>query len=111
MTLKESLGRAQEILAANDIEDACLVGELLLRQALRISRVQLYLDFDLKLSPEQEEAFWQLIKRRLDGQPVAYITGHREFYGLDFYVNSRVLIPRQETELLVEKAIHLAQNE
>ena len=54
--------------------------------------------------------FERLIKRRLGGEPTAYITGHREFYGLDFYVDRRVLIPRPESELLVEKTLCLAQN-
>jgi release factor glutamine methyltransferase len=49
------------------------------------------------------------MKRRLSGEPVAYIVEHREFYGLDFYVDRRVLIPRPESELLVERALELAQ--
>ena len=111
MTLKQALTRAREILAANNIEDAPLECELLLRHSLKISRVQLYLDLDHELSPKQEETFWGLIERRLNGEPSAYITGHREFYGLDFYVDPHVLIPRPETELLVEKALYLAQND
>jgi release factor glutamine methyltransferase len=110
VTLKQALRRARDILTENSIEDASLEGELLLRYTLGISRTQLYLDLDQELSPKQDEAFWQLIKRRLDGEPTAYITGHREFYGLDFYVDSRVLIPRPESELLVETALALAQN-
>ena len=74
-----------------------------------IDRIQLYLDLDRELSPEKDEAFRQLLERRLSGEPAAYITGHREFYGLDFYVDPRVLIPRPESELLVEKALGLAQ--
>ena len=109
MTLKQALIHAREILVANSIEDAPLECELLLRHALKISRVQLYLGLDQELSPEQEETFWRLIKRRLSHEPTAYIVGHREFYGLDFYVDSSVLIPRPETELLVEKAINLGQ--
>ena len=110
MILKQALGQAHELLVANSIEDAFLEAELLLRHVLKIDRVQLYLDLDCKLSPQQEGAFRQLIERRLKGEPSAYITGHREFYGLDFYVNPSVLIPRPETELLVEKAINLAEN-
>jgi release factor glutamine methyltransferase len=110
VTLKQALRRARDILAKNGIEDALLEGELLLRHTLRISRPRLYLDLDQELSSQQEAAFRQLIKRRLDGEPTAYITGHREFYGLDFYVDSRVLIPRPESELLVETALNLAQN-
>lgn len=110
MTLKQAFKRARETLAASNIEDAPLESELLLRHALGLSRVQFYLDFDHELSPGQEETFWQLIKRRLNGEPVAYITQHREFYGLDFYVDPSVLIPRPESELLVDEALKLAQN-
>ena len=110
MNLRQALGDAQGILAVNDIEYAPLEGELLLRHTLEISRIQLYLDLDRELSPEQEKTFRHLIGRRLQDEPSAYITGHREFYGLDFYVDPRVLIPRPESELLVERAISLAQN-
>ena len=60
------------------------------------------------LSPEQTSAFSSLIRRRINREPAAYITGHKEFFGLDFQVAPPVLIPRPETELLVEKAIDLA---
>jgi release factor glutamine methyltransferase len=110
LTLKQALSRARDILAKNGIEDAPLECELLLRHVLNLSRAQLYLDLDHELRHKQEEAFWHLIKRRLDGEPTAYITGHREFYGLSFYVDRRVLIPRPESELLVETALGLAQN-
>jgi release factor glutamine methyltransferase len=110
MSLKQALGHARGILAQENIDDAPLEGELLLRHVLGISRTQLYLDLDRELNPEQEEAFRQLVERRLNGEPITYITGHREFYGLDFYVDPRVLIPRPESELLVEEALGLAQN-
>jgi release factor glutamine methyltransferase len=109
VTLKQVLHRAREVLATNSIEDASLEGEILLRHALRVDRVRLYSERDHELSTEQEEGFWHLIQRRLSGEPAAYIIGHREFYGLDFYIDRRVLIPRPETELLVEKALKLAQ--
>ena len=109
MTLKQVLHRAREVLATNSIEDASLEGEILLRHALRVDRVRLYSERDRELSTEQEKGFWHLIQRRLSGEPAAYIIGHREFYGLDFYIDRRVLIPRPETELLVEKALKLAQ--
>ena len=104
MTIKEALSRARKIL------DAPLECELLLRHALKIDRVQLYLDLNRKLIPEQEDSFWQLVSRLLNGEPVAYITGHCEFYGLDFYVDHRVLVPRPESELLVEEAISITQH-
>ena len=110
MTLKQAFNHARETLIANNIEDATLESELLLRHALKISRVQLYLDLDYELNSKQEKTCWHLIERRLNGEPTAYITRHREFYGRDFYVDSSVLIPRPESELLVEKALKLAQN-
>ena len=110
MTLRQALSRAKKILTDHNIEDASLECELLLRHALKIDRVQLYQDLNRELIPQQEASFWRLVERRLNGEPTAYITGHREFYGLDFYVDPSVLIPRPETELLVEKTLELAQN-
>ena len=109
MIAKQALSHARERLAANNIEDAALESELLLRHALKMSRLQLYLALDGEITPEDKRAFWQLIERRLRHEPTAYITGHREFYGLDFYVDPDVLIPRPESELLVEKALELAR--
>ena len=109
MTIKQALSRAREILVANNIEDSPLESELLLRHALKIDRTELYQDFNCKLSPEQEQGFWSLVERRLHREPTAYIMGYREFYGLDFCVDPSVLIPRPESELLVEKALELAQ--
>jgi len=110
MTVKETLSRARSLLAASHIDNAPFEGELLLRQALGVSRAQLYTDLSYQPDAEREAAFWQMVKRRLDGEPAAYITGQREFYGLDFTVTSDVLIPRPESELLVEKTTDLAKN-
>jgi len=110
VNLKQSLAQARGILAESNIEDASLEGELLLRHVLGISRAELYIDLNRELSPPQQKAIGRLIERRLRGEPSAYITRHREFYGNDFYVDHSVLIPRPESELLVEKAIGLAQN-
>jgi release factor glutamine methyltransferase len=110
MSLLQALSRARGILAEKNIEDAPLEGELLLRHVLGISRTQLYLDLDRRLSLNHEEALRKILKRRLSGEPAAYITGHAEFYGLDFHVDPRVLIPRPESELLVERTISLVPN-
>ena len=110
MNLKQALAHARKFLADSGIEDASFEGELLLRHVLGISRAQLYASLDQELDPSHETSLNRLMERRKHGEPSAYITGHREFYGLDFYVDRRVLIPRPESELLVERAIHLAQN-
>ena len=106
MNIKQALGYARDILVAHGMEEARLECQLLLRQALGIDRVQLYLDLNRDLSPEEEERFRRLVERRLGGEPVAYIMGHREFYGLDFSVESGVLIPRPETELLAATLLY-----
>lgn len=109
MTLKQALRRARDVLTENGVEDASLESELLLRHTLKISRPQLYLDLEKELTPRQDKTFRRLVQRRLNGEPSAYITGHREFYGLDFNVSPAVLIPRPESELLVETALALAK--
>ncbi len=110
MRLKDALSQAYDILDSAGIQDARLESEVLLRHTLVINRTQLYLDLDKNINPEQKEAFFNLIDRRLNGEPSAYITGIKEFYGYEFNVNRRVLIPRPESELLVEKALEIAGN-
>ncbi|OGO43135.1 MAG: protein-(glutamine-N5) methyltransferase, release factor-specific [Chloroflexi bacterium RBG_16_58_8] len=97
------------MLAAHNVEDARLEGEILLRHALGLDRARLYSDLDAAMSVSAEDSLLKALDRRLGGEPSAYITGHREFYGLDFFVDRHVLVPRPETELLVEKAIGLAR--
>ncbi len=108
MTLREALDQAQAALEAHNVEDARLEAEVLLRHVLDLTRAGLYSDFYRTLTGAQLGEFWRFVNRRLAGEPVAYVTGHREFYGLDFAVTPDVLIPRPDTEALVEKAISLA---
>jgi release factor glutamine methyltransferase len=108
VNLRQALTHACSTLSHNNIEDAFLEGEILLRHVLGKDRAQLYTDLDINLSARQEKALNEFLKRRKRGEPIPYITGHREFYGLDFRVEHNVLIPRPETELLVELAIKAA---
>ena len=78
---------------------------ILLGHALQFTRVQLITQSEHPLTAEQAQHLSTLYQRRLDGEPIAYITGEREFYGLSFHVTPDVLIPRPETELLVELAL------
>ncbi len=90
--------------AGQDQVKARLDAQVLLSHTLQVERSVLYAHPERILTPEQEQQFFTLIERRSRGEPVAYLTGHKEFYGLDFLVDKRVLIPRPETELLVEAA-------
>ncbi|MBI4267511.1 MAG: peptide chain release factor N(5)-glutamine methyltransferase [Chloroflexi bacterium] len=109
--IQQALRRARQALGAGGIDNPGLESELLMRHTLHVSRVQLYLELERELDSEQHDKFWYLVNRRASNEPAAYITGHREFYGLDFYVDPDVLIPRPETELLVEKTIELFQKQ
>ncbi len=82
--------------------EARLEAELLLAHALGHTRTQLYTQLTRFATEEELHRFSALLGRRLAGEPLAYITGHREFYGLDLAVNRNVLVPRPETEFLVE---------
>jgi len=104
-TIKELWGRGETVLWQAGIENARLDAQVLCCFVMNIERSVLYAYPERVVSPEQERRYLTLIERRRRHEPVAYITGHKEFYGLDFCVDSRVLIPRPETELLVELAL------
>ncbi len=87
------------------IDSPTLTARLLLAAALDKPREWLVAHNDHPLSTEQADAFERLITRALAREPLAYLLGRREFYGLDFIIDSRVLIPRPETEMLVERAL------
>jgi len=86
-----------------------LDAQLLLSHVLHVERSILYAYPERELTPEEEQQYLALIERRARGEPVAYLVGHKEFYGLDFIVDRRVLIPRPETELLVEIALQVCR--
>ena len=88
-----------------DIPGPRLDAELLLSHVLDTNRLQLYLRFEMPVNPERLAAFRDLIKKRVAHSPVSYLTNRKEFFSLDFYVDPRVLIPRPETEVLVESVL------
>jgi release factor glutamine methyltransferase len=106
-TVRELMKSAMEHLQQKGFEDARLNVELLLAHALDIQRIQLYLQFDRPLTSEELKLFRALYERRLKREPVQYIIGSTSFMGLHFSVDSRVLIPRPETETLIEQAMLL----
>lgn len=86
------------------ISGARLEAQLLLAHVLGCSRVQLYTNFDKPLAEAELAAYRALIKRRLGGEPVAYLLGEHEFWGLPLYVDASVLVPRPDTETVIEVA-------
>jgi release factor glutamine methyltransferase len=108
MTLAEALQQSAYVLSINRIEDSHIEARMLLGHVTNLSAVQIYTKHEQILSPEEEAKLQKLIGRRLRNEPTAYILEHKEFYGIDFYVDSRVLIPRPETEILVDAALEFA---
>jgi release factor glutamine methyltransferase len=98
---------ATSYLKSHDIDSPRTTGELLLAHALKLNRIDLYLNYDQPLIDDELQRFKALIKRRIRREPVAYILGAKEFWSLDLKVNPNVLIPRPDTECLVEKALEL----
>jgi release factor glutamine methyltransferase len=109
MKLKEVLDKTTQFFKDKKIDSARLDAELLLAHGLKLQRIQLYLKFDQPLSEQELATCRELVRRRAQGEPVAYILGTKEFYGYSFQVNSAVLIPRPETEHIVEVALEWAQ--
>lgn len=108
--IKEILDYSEEYLKSKGIDSPRLEAEWLLSHALGNQRIDLYLQYDRVLSKSESINFKSLLKQRLDHKPLQYITGEAEFMGLSLNVDENVLIPRPETEQLVEKAIELLQN-
>lgn len=101
-TLLDYLQVTANFLIGRGIEGARLDAELMLAHVLTLTRTQLYTNFERPLAADEVDRFRELVKRRANREPVAYILGRREFWSMDFTVDRRVLVPRPETELLVE---------
>lgn len=108
-TVQQMLLWATSILAAAGVPSPRLDAEVLLAHVMGWKRAGLYARPEYMLTEAQQQEFRSFVERRRCWEPVPYITGHREFYGLDFLVDRRVLIPRPETELLVERALETAK--
>jgi len=107
MTVLELLNWSTNYLKEYRIENPRLNAELLLAHSLNLSREGLYIHLHEQLKEEEKAALERMIERRISGEPLQYILGHQEFWAFDFKVNPHVLIPRTETELLVEQALSI----
>ena len=105
--IKELLDWTTRYFAEKGIEEPRLEAELLLTRVLHKDRVYLYTHYEAPVNQQERDQYRELIKRRVKGEPTAYILGVKEFMSLEFSVSPAVLIPRPETELLVEKALEI----
>lgn len=101
----KAMREAQEQLNKAGIASPQLEAGMLMGHLLNCPRERLYMDRDRVLTPEDTLSYFSLVDKRVRGVPIHYIIGHREFMGLDFYVEEGVLIPRPDTEVLVEHII------
>jgi release factor glutamine methyltransferase len=108
--LAELIQTSTEFLKKNQIENARLNAEILLGQSLGMERVDLYLNYDRPLSSAELNDYRKLIRRRISREPLQYILGETEFMSLKFYVQPGTLIPRADTEILVERVIKTYRN-
>lgn len=109
ITLRDALIQGQHMLTQAGQDSVRLDTQVLLEHVLGIDRATLYAYPEREMIEAQTQRFLSLIERRKKGEPIAYILGHEEFYGLDFIVDRRVLIPRPETEMLVENALRIVR--
>ncbi|MFK7694820.1 peptide chain release factor N(5)-glutamine methyltransferase [Paenibacillus sp. HJGM_3] len=107
-TIREAYLQASSFLQRADVRDAAIVTELLLCHLMDWSRTELFLRWGEPFPADREEDWAGYVLRKASGEPVQYIIGEQEFYGLRFHVEQAVLIPRPETELLVEEIVRTA---
>ena len=105
MTILELLGKSTPWLQSKGSESAKADAEILLAKVLKIRRIDLFLRFEQPVTTPEQDAFRELMRRRAAGEPVAYLTGSKGFHDFDVEVGRGVLVPRPETETLVELAL------
>jgi len=107
VTIREALAEGRAALAGCDTDTPQLDSSLLLSHACGISRERLYMELPDELENNRLETFRNLMERRVSGEPVAWILGTKEFWGLDFKVGPGVLTPRPDSEILIESAMEI----
>ncbi len=110
MTLKEAYEYGQVQLKNVQIEDADLDAWYLLEYVTGVSRAMYFMDMNRELSEEEETRYFGCVATRVQHVPLQHITGVQEFMGLPFYVNEHVLVPRQDTEILVESVLDVLES-
>lgn len=110
MTIKQILIKGRKILKGNKVEDESIITRILLAKTLDCTKEDLIIDLEKNINKKQEKQFLKYIQQISKGYPVQYITRTREFMGLEFYVDENVLIPRPDTEILVEKVIEICKD-
>ena len=106
MKYQEILNEGSKILKLNDIKSYNLDSEILLSSTLKLNRSQLLLNLDKRIENQEKKIFFNFIERRSKNEPIAYVTGYKEFWKSKFKVNKNVLIPRPDTETIIEQVLN-----
>ena len=106
MKYQEILNEGSKILKLNDIKSYNLDSEILLSSTLKLNRSQLLLNLNKRIENQEKKIFFNFIERRSKNEPIAYITGYKEFWKSKFKVNKNVLIPRPDTETIIEQVLN-----
>ena len=110
-TVRRLLEWTTPFFTRKQVDSPRLSAELLLAHVLDVPRIKLYTDYERVLPDKQLTAFRSLVQRASEHEPIAYLTGRAHFFNLEFEVNRDVLIPRTDTETLVENVLQLARNQ
>ena len=110
MNYIQTLNKSQKELKKHNIQNAELDCEILLSKVLKISREKLLINLNKKLCENELNTFIKYVERRKKKEPIAYIIGYKDFWDKRFYINKKVLIPRPDTEILVEEALKYIPN-
>ena len=111
MKIKEVLNKARNNLIKHNIEDSGVISRVLLQHTLKCDRNELIIKEEEELAENAQKEYENYIEKIIEGEPLQYITKKQEFYGLNFYVDKKVLIPQPDTEILVEEALKIAKEE
>ncbi|MCX6012441.1 MAG: peptide chain release factor N(5)-glutamine methyltransferase, partial [Chloroflexi bacterium] len=107
MIIKNIFQSVYQNLSVHGIEDACIEARILTMHVLKQDIITFYQSMESEINHDQLAELKIAIDRRISGEPLSYITGHKEFYGIDFIISNSVLIPRPETEILVDTALDI----
>ncbi len=107
MTIAEIIKKVGSEYGSSD--DLKLAADVLLAHVLNKTGEELFMNYGCEVEERDERRFWECLSRHYRGEPVAYLINNKQFFGLDFYVDKNVLIPRPETEILVEKVLDFAK--
>ena len=109
MTVRDLIRTGSEKIESRWKDTPVLDASVILCHILKISREKLLISYDMEIDNKTEDIFLKAVEKRISGNPVAYITGKKEFFGYDFYVKEGILVPRSDTEILVEEVLKAAE--